>query len=92
LDPLMTFPDGSHLVVSTRCMKEGDFLCALYHMKTTASDGASFQMISSSLSGTTCLDAQNDAYSRAIRMYPEAGVDMRKPPYLIWPGPLSMSF
>jgi hypothetical protein len=91
LDPLLTFTDGSHLVVSTRWVKEGDFLCALFHVKASATDGTSFQIVSNYLSGTACLNAQNDAYSRALRLYPEAGAEMKKPPYLIWPGPLSMN-
>ena len=30
LDPIMTFPDGSHLLISTAWSKEGSFSCALY--------------------------------------------------------------
>ena len=30
LDPILTFPDGSHLLISTACSKEGRFSCALY--------------------------------------------------------------
>lgn len=30
LDPLFTFPDGSHLVIGTQCLKTGDFSCTLY--------------------------------------------------------------
>ena len=30
LEPLMTFPDGSYLVISTECSKDGEFSCALY--------------------------------------------------------------
>jgi hypothetical protein len=90
LDPLMTFPDGSHLVVSTQCLKEGDFSCALYRALMGAEDGASFQIISNHLAATTCLSAQEHAYSYALRLYPSAGAELRKPPYLIWQGPRSM--
>lgn len=89
LDPLMTFPDGSHLVVSTQCLKEGDFSCALYRVLVGADDGAACQIISNHLAATTCLNAQEHAYSYALRLYPSAGAVLKKPPYLIWPGPRS---
>ncbi|ALA57196.1 hypothetical protein [Nitrospira moscoviensis] len=91
LDPLLTFPDGSHLVVSTQCLKEGDFSCALYRVLVKADDGAAFQIISNHLAATTCLIAQEHAYSYALRLYPSAGAQLKKPPYLIWPGPRSTS-
>ncbi len=31
--------------------------------------------------------AQEDAYSYAQRLYPRSAETMKKPPYLIWPGP-----
>jgi hypothetical protein len=61
LDPIMTFPDGSHLLISTACSKEGSFSCALY--------------------------TATIAYSYAQRLYPHSAETMKKPPYLIWPGP-----
>jgi hypothetical protein len=30
LQPLMTFPDGSYLAISTECSKEGHFSCSVY--------------------------------------------------------------
>lgn len=87
LDPLMTFRDGSLLVVSTQCLKEGDFSCALYRALVRADDGAVFQIISNHLAAPTCLNAQEHAYSYALRLYPGAGAEMKKPPYLIWSGP-----
>ena len=89
LDLLMTFPDGSHLVVSTQCSKEGDFSCALYTAFLAEDDRAAFRMLSNHLSASTCLGAQQHAYGCAVRMYPRAAELMKKPPYLIWPGPQS---
>jgi hypothetical protein len=37
----------------------------------------------------TCFLAQEQAYIYAMRVYPQAGNDMKKPPYLIWSGPLN---
>jgi hypothetical protein len=87
LDPLLTFQDGSHLVVSTQCTKEGDFFCTLYRVLLSADDGAAFQVISNELDATTCLAAQEHAYQYARRLYPADGTTVKKPPYLIWAGP-----
>jgi hypothetical protein len=89
LDPLITFPDGSHLVISTQCSKEGDFSCALYSAIVEEDDRAAFQAISNHLAASTCLGAQEHAYSYALRLYPRAAETMKKPPYLIWSGPRS---
>jgi len=89
LEPLMTFPDGSYLVISTECSKEGEFSCALYSVVDT-DDRAAFQVVSKYLSSaSTCQGAQEHAYSYALRLYPRAVEIMKKPPYLIWHGPQS---
>jgi len=90
LDPLMTFPDGSHLVISTQCSRDGDFSCALYSAVVEEDDQAAFQVISNHLAASTCLSAQEHAYSYALRLYPGAVDMMKKPPYLIWSGPRSV--
>jgi len=89
LDLLTTFPDGSHLVVSTQCLKEGDFSCILYSAVVAKDDGAAFKIVSSHLEATTCLGAQEHAYNHAVRLFPRAAESMKKPPYLIWRGPQS---
>jgi hypothetical protein len=87
LDPIMTFPDGSHLLISTACLKEGSFSCALYMATIAADDRGDFRVVSNHLAAATCLVAQEDAYSHAQRLYPRSAETMKKPPYLIWPGP-----
>jgi hypothetical protein len=89
LDPLITFPDGSHLVISTLCSKDRDFSCALYTAVIAADDSAAFRIISSHLQASTCLGAQQYAYGHAAQLYPRAVDRMKKPPYLIWEGPRS---
>lgn len=88
LDLLMTFPDGSHLVISTQCSRDGEFSCALYTAKIGENDHADFQVISNHLSAPTCQSAQAHAYDYAIRHFPRADA-LKKPPYLIWAGPPS---
>jgi len=90
LDRLMTFPDGSHLVVSTQCSKAGDFSCALYAATLTLDDAAHFRMISNHLEASTCLAAQEHAYSHAVQLFPRSADALKKPPYLIWRGPQSL--
>ncbi len=87
LDPLMTFPDGSLLVISTQCSKEGDFSCALYSAIVEKDDRAAFRSISNHLSASTCMTAQEEAYGYALRLYPRSVETLKKPPYLIWAGP-----
>jgi hypothetical protein len=91
LDPLITFSDGSQLLISTHCSRDGDFSCALYKAIIAADDGADFQMVSNHLEASTCLAAQEHAYSYAMRHYPHAADLMKKPPYLIWHGPQSLA-
>jgi hypothetical protein len=91
LDLLTTFPDGSHLVISTQCSRTGEFSCALYTATIEPDDHAAFQIISNHLSASTCLGAQEHAYGYALRLYPRAADLMKKPPYLIWHGPRSMT-
>ncbi|HMS86615.1 MAG TPA: hypothetical protein PKD12_23560 [Nitrospira sp.] len=89
LEPLMTFSDGSYLAISTECSKEGDFSCSVYTVVET-DDRTDFRNIANHhLSASTCLTAQEQAYSYALRLYPNAGEAMKKPPYLIWHGPRS---
>jgi hypothetical protein len=86
-DPLITFPDGSHLLISTQCSKEGEFSCALYVAIIAADDSAAFQMVSSHHEASTCFSAQEHAYDYAMQIYPRSVELMKKPPYLIWQGP-----
>ena len=86
LDPLFTFPDGSHLVISTQCSKVGSFSCALYTV-LISSDEHAYRIVSSHLEAETCLGAQGYAYEHAIQLYPRTADKMKKPPYLIWHGP-----
>ena len=87
IDPLFTFPDGSHLVMSTQCSKAGSFSCALYTVRISGDDPTLYRMISSHLEAETCLGAQGYAYQHAIQLYPRTADQMKKPPYLIWHGP-----
>jgi hypothetical protein len=68
LDPIMTFQDGSHLLISTACSKEGSFSCALYMATIEADDRGAFRVISNHLAAATCLIAQEDAFSIPVRL------------------------
>jgi hypothetical protein len=87
LDPLLTFADGSHLLISTQCSVGGDFSCALYSAVVKTDDQAAFQIVSNHFAASTCMSAQEKAYGYALRLYPGSVESMKKPPYLIWPRP-----
>lgn len=89
LDPLHVFPDGSYLVVSTECSKDGVFSCTLYNAAVTEDDAAAFRLLSNHLGSSTCLGAQEHAYDHAMRLFPHAAGTLKKPPYLVWHGPTS---
>lgn len=87
LDPLMTFRDGSHLVISTQHSIGGEFSCVLYSALIGNDDRIAFQVLSHGFAASTCMSAQESAYGYALRRYPDAATVMKKPPYLIWHGP-----
>ena len=89
LDRLLTFPDGSHLVISTQHSVEGAFSCVLYSAVIGIDDRIAFKVVSHDIAASSCMKAQESAYEYALRCYPSAGVVLKKPPYLIWQGPRS---
>ena len=89
LEQLLTFPDGSHLVISTRPSVDGEFSCVLYSAVVENDDRIAFKVVSHDIAASSCIKAQESAYEYALRCYPSAGVILKKPPYLIWHGPRS---
>ncbi len=87
VDPITTFPDGSQLLISTQCSKEGSFTCGLYVATTDGKERLDLRMVTDHLAASTCLEAQQLAFGYAQRLYPGTAVDMKKPPYLVWQGP-----
>jgi hypothetical protein len=90
IDPVMTFQDGSRLLVSTKYIGDANFRCELYVSTTLNCDENTLdlRMVSPySIEAGTCREAQEKAYSHALRLYPNATGGMKKPPYLIWQGP-----
>jgi len=88
LDPLLTFPDGSLLVISTHCSEERERSCTLYTAILSPDDQVAFRIVSSHLDASTCLGAQEHAYDYALRLFPRATELIKRPPYVIWHGPL----
>ncbi len=87
-DPLTTFPDGSQLLVSTQYSREVGFTCELYVSSPGEEGSVDLRVISNHCDASTCLEAQGIAYSYAQRLYPGTADGMKKPPYLIWQGPV----
>lgn len=90
LDLQMTFPDGSHLVISTQPSAGGEFSCLWYSARIENDDRITFKVLSHQFSASTCLSAQESAYDYAFRFYPSAATVLKKPPYLVWHGPRSL--
>jgi len=89
LEPLMTFSDGSYLAISTECLQKGHFSCSVYSVVEMGECTTFRIIVNPLLSAATCLNAQEQAYSCALRIYPGAAAVMKKPPYLVWHGPHS---
>lgn len=87
MDPIVTLPDGSQLLVSTHYSREGRFTCGLYVALADDEGLGNLRMISDQHEAATCLEAQEIAYAYALRLYPGTAVGMKKPPYLVWQGP-----
>ncbi len=87
VDPLATFADGSHLLVSTQISKDGTVACELYVAQPDEAERLSLRAVSNQCVAETCLAAQESAYHSATRLYPNEALTIKKPPYLIWHGP-----
>jgi hypothetical protein len=88
IDPMMTFQDGSFLLISTKYIGDANFKCELYVSTQCDENKVDLRMVSPySIEAATCREAQEKAYSHALRLYPNATCGIKKPPYLIWQGP-----
>jgi hypothetical protein len=88
IEPMTTFRDGSLLLLSTQYVGDANFRCELYVSTTGYKEQADLRMVSGySVEASTCREAQERAYVYAVRLYPDAASQMKKPPYLIWHGP-----
>lgn len=83
----MIFADGSQLLVSTQFMGEGGFSCELYLCTPSEQDKLGLQAVSPHLEAPTCREAHENIFRHARRLYPDRAVEIKGPPYLIWPGP-----
>ena len=89
VDPLITFSDGSQLLVSTQHSGEGRFTCELFvfHPNQRNNEGGDLRSVSNRLEAQTCNQAQINACFQARRLFPNNAPTIREPPYLVWPGP-----
>jgi hypothetical protein len=86
-DPIVTFPDGARLLVSTNYCGEGQFTCELFLADADHADRMDLRAVSSLPEAATCRQAQASAYTQARHLYPGMADSMKEPPYLIWSGP-----
>lgn len=89
VDPIITFSDGSQLLVSTQHTGEGRFSCELYLLNPSPNSNAGngLRPVSDRLEAANCRQAQDIACTQARRLFPDNATTIKDPPYLIWPGP-----
>ena len=83
-DPMITFADGSLLLISTTYSGEGRFTCTLLKATPCRTGNTGVHAVSIPFEAPTCRQAQRQAYDCAVRLYPDRASGMKMPPYLIW--------
>lgn len=91
-DPIVTFPDGGQLLVSTTYCRDGGFACELFMAGLEQMGRRDLRVVSSLPESPTCRQAQASAYTQARYLYPGVAESMKEPPYLIWSGPALPAF
>lgn len=89
VEPMVTFADGTVLVLSTQYVGDSNFRCELYHASPVTREGTTdFRIVTRyHIEAASCLAAQDKAYVQALDLYRHVAEDIKKPPYLIWHGP-----
>jgi len=85
VEPIVTFADGSQLLVSSQYSGAGSFTCELYLSVPCEREKLDLRALSDHLEAPTCREAQDIAFHYARRQFPDNAI--KEPPYLIWPGP-----
>ncbi|MFM8552234.1 MAG: hypothetical protein ACKOCD_08005 [Nitrospiraceae bacterium] len=87
VEPLITFADGSQLLVSSQYVGTGSFACELYLSMPCTTERLNLRAVSDHLEAPTCREAQEIAFAQACRQFPNSANCIKGPPYLIWSGP-----
>ena len=87
-DSVVVLAHGLCLVVSTLREEDQAFRCSVFEVNVQGAVPLAYRVISDGFEAVTCLEAQTGAYNYAKRVYPAFADRMKKPPYLIWRGPL----
>lgn len=87
-DSVVVLAHGLCLVVSTLREEDQAFRCSVFEVNVREEVPLAYRVISDGFEAVTCLEAQTGAYNYAKRVYPAFADRMKKPPYLIWRGPL----
>jgi hypothetical protein len=87
VEPIITFADGSQLLVSSQYSGAGSFTCELYRSVPCKKEKLDLRTLSDHLEAPTCREAQAMAFHYAQRQFPDSANAIKEPPYLIWSGP-----
>ncbi|MDH5427693.1 MAG: hypothetical protein OEZ57_03695 [Nitrospirota bacterium] len=88
-ESLVVLAHGLRLVVSTQREDDKAFRCGVFEANAREEEMQAYRVISEGFGSMTCLEAQTGAYDYAQRIYPDFADQMKKPPYLIWRGPVT---
>ena len=88
-ESLVVLAHGLRLVVSTQREEDQAFRCGVFEANARKEETQAYRIISDGFEAVTCLEAQTGAYDYAQRIYPDFADQMKKPPYLMWRGPVT---
>lgn len=87
VDPIITFADGSQLLISSQYSRTGSFTCELYLSVPCKKGKLDLRALSDHLEAPTFREAQDIAFHFSRRQFPDSASAMKEPPYLVWSGP-----
>ena len=88
LETVVLLAHGVRLVVSIQREGNTAFRCSVFEVNAREDEPLAYRDVSDGFEALTCLEAQTSAYNYAKRVYPAFADHMKKPPYLIWSGPM----
>jgi hypothetical protein len=88
VETVVLLGEGVRLVVATLRENDDAFRCRVFEANVREDEPLHYRVISDGFEAVTCLGAQTGAYDYARRVYQACAEKMKKPPYLIWNGPM----
>lgn len=84
---IITFTDGSPLLVRSHYSGAGSCTCELYLSVPCKNGKLDLRACRTTLKRPPCREAQDIVFHYARRQFPDSANAIKEPPYLIWPRP-----